>query len=117
MSRYYYFDSSAWVKLYFEEPGSKTVRELFYRTSRKRRLSTVLGYVEVAGVLARQKKAAGFTDLDLAELDAVLDRDWELFTYLTLDNEVFQEAITVARQFGLRGADAIHLATAILVDG
>ncbi len=116
MSSYFYFDSSAWVKLYFHEPGSEVVTEIFNNVPRQRCLASALGHVEVAAVLAKSQRPKHLTDHDQEKLNNLLDGDWDRFTKLILDDHAFQEALAVARKFRLRGADAIHLATALIVD-
>ncbi len=67
-------------------------------------------------MLAKSQRSKHLTDHDQEKLNYLLGSDWDRFTKLVVDDHAFQEALTVARKFRLRGADAIHLATALIVD-
>jgi len=109
-----YFDSSALVKLVAEEPGSDLVAELWDGCDAA--LSSRLAYPEVRAALA----AAGRNhDVDEEGL-ASAKRDWEEFWAATrpveLTAEVQRRAGDLAERHALRGADAVHLASALVVD-
>jgi len=103
-----YCDASAWVKRYVQELGSAEVHTLFQR--RERMGSSALGYVEVVAALSRR-----LSPNNLALLDARLATDWQDMAHLPLTDAVLNWAAELARQYKLRGADAIHLATALEV--
>lgn len=108
-----YFDSSALVKLVVEEEGSDLVGALWDGCDAA--LSSRLAYPEVRAALA----AAGRNhDLECRDL-AVAERCWEDFWATTRPVEltfaVERSAGALAKQHGLRGADAIHLASALAV--
>ena len=116
MSRFYYFDSSSWVKLYIEEPGSELVRLIYYNNAREHCFVSTLGYVEVCAAVARRQQSKRLTDADLSRLNQVVDGDFRVFTKIAISDDVYLEAVIVARTFRLRGADAGHLATTLLAD-
>jgi predicted nucleic acid-binding protein len=109
----YYLDASAWVKRYYVEPGSGWVRRLFQQSAVF--ASASLGLVEVASTLARKEKAGDIprSRLDQALLD--LRQDWQQFAKVHLTDEVLTDAFRVARANALRGSDAVHLASALLL--
>ncbi len=106
----HYLDSSAWLKRYFLEPGSERVKLLF--ESGDPLACSALGYVEVTAALARQRAQRKLDEDKLAQLRQQLDDDWNEFTGLPLTDEVVRSAVRLARNYKLRGADAIHLAAA-----
>jgi predicted nucleic acid-binding protein len=107
----FYLDSSAWLKRYFLEPGSDWMTRLFQ--SGDPLASSVLGYIEVASALARQQVPRKLDEQGLARLQQQLEEDWGDLTGLPLSDEVAARALRLARGYKLRGADAVHLATAL----
>ena len=107
----FYLDSSAWLKRYFHEPGSEWVMRLFGRGDPL--ASSVLGYIEVASALARQQVSRNLDEDKLSRLQQQLEEDWGDLTGLSVTEEVVRSAVRLARSHKLRGADAIHLASAL----
>ena len=108
-----YFDSSAFVKLLTSEPGSELAAALWDGCDAA--ISSRLAYPEVRAALA----AAGRNhDLTESELDTA-EREWDEFWAATrpveLSSAVEQHAGELARTHALRGADAVHLASALAV--
>lgn len=101
-----YLDSSAWVKRYVQEPGSGWVHSLFAR--RRRIASSALGHLEAVAALSRRLPRG-----ELALLEPRLESDWQNMARLPLTGEVIDQAVDLARRYRLRGADALHLATAL----
>ena len=108
-----YFDSSALVKLLAEEAGSDLVVELWDGCDAA--LASRLAYPEVRATLAA---AARSHDITEAELDAA-ERDWNGYWAavrpVELTATVEHHAGELARAHALRGADAVHLASALAV--
>jgi uncharacterized protein len=108
-----YFDSSALVKLLVEETGSDLAAELWDGCDAA--VSSRLAYPEVRAALA----AAGRNhDLDPAGQAAAEDA-WEEYWSATrpveLTRAVEQSAGHLAARHALRGAGAVHLASAMAV--
>ncbi len=110
---FYYLDASAWVKRYHQEAGTLWVRELFGKEPFLACGS--IGLVEVTATLARKQKTNAFSPSELAEKLLDLTGHWENFIQIHL----FPEALTLARdtahRLALRGADAVHLASALIL--
>ena len=109
-----YFDSSAFVKLLTDEPGSDIAATLWDGCDTP--LSSRLAYPEVRSALA----AAGRNhDLTARELDGA-EKDWNDFWAATrpveLTAAVEQHAGELTHAHALRGADAVHLASALAID-
>ena len=106
-----YFDASALVKLVVEEDGSNLAADLWDGCDAA--LSSRLAHPEVCAALA----AAGRNrDLAPAELTEALDAwhgYWASMRPVELTVEVAERAASLAVDHGLRGADAVHLASAI----
>jgi hypothetical protein len=102
----FYLDPSAWVKRYVQEPGSAWINSLFDR--QERIASVSLGYVEAVAALSRR-----LPEVDLARVEVRLTVDWQNMTRLPITGEGIDHAVDLARQYKLRGADAVHLATAL----
>jgi uncharacterized protein len=108
-----YFDSSALVKLLAEEAGSDLAAELWDGCDAA--LSSRLAYPEVRAALAASARSH---DITQTELDAT-ERDWDSYWAATrpveLTAAVERHAGQLARDLALRGADAVHLASALAI--
>ena len=108
-----YFDASASVKLLTEEEGSDLAAQLWDECDAA--VASRLAYPEVRAALA----AAGHNhDLDTRQL-ADAERAWEGYWAATRPVEftaaVERHAGDLARIHALRGADAVHLASALAI--
>ncbi len=108
-----YFDSSALVKLVVEESGSDLAAELWDGCDAA--LSSRLAYPEVRAALA----AAGRNhDLGAGGLAAALgawEELWAATRPVELTADVERRAGELTAHHPLRGADAVHLASALAV--
>jgi hypothetical protein len=110
---FYYPDASAGVKRYHQEAGTLWVRELF---GKKPFLACgSIGMVEVTATLARKQKTNAFSPSELAEKLLDLTGHWENFIQIHLFPEALTLAQDTAQRLALRGADAIHLASALIL--
>ncbi|MEJ7742112.1 MAG: type II toxin-antitoxin system VapC family toxin [Nocardioidaceae bacterium] len=109
-----YLDTSALVKLVFDEPGSELAAELWDRAEAA--VSSQLIYPEARAAVAaahRQGRVDGDT-LRMA-VDAV-DALCAQLSIVGLDPDLAHSAGDLAETHGLRGYDAVHLATALGVN-
>ncbi|MDP8974928.1 MAG: type II toxin-antitoxin system VapC family toxin [Actinomycetota bacterium] len=108
-----YFDSSALVKLVVEEPGTALAAQLWDGCDAA--VSSRLAYPEVRAALAAARRNR---DLD-AEGFEQAEHAWEEFWGTTrpveLSEAVERQAGELAGLHGLRGADAVHLASALAI--
>jgi predicted nucleic acid-binding protein len=108
-----FVDSSALVKRYRHEDGSRRVSDLL--ESADRLLIARLTIVEVSSALVRRARMTTLPAENVAVAIAALDDDiLRSFEVVELDQPVMMLAVVIARKHGLRGADAIQLACAIL---
>lgn len=107
----YSLDASAWVKRYYREVGSEWVRALFHQETLL--ASSSLGLIEVLATRSRKAKAGEIdrNEATIRQLAAV--SDWNGFLEIRLNAEVTERAKDVTMRLSLRGADAIHLASAL----
>lgn len=106
-----YLDSSALVKRYIEETGSEKVRILMEKTS----IIAVsrLAYAETLSAIHRRRKSFAASDEEFAALIREFRNDWEHFHVLEMNSEALQSLDEVIEKYALRGADSIHLSTAL----
>jgi uncharacterized protein len=106
-----YFDSSALVKLVLDEQGSDLVAELWNGCDAA--VSSRLAYPEVCAALAAAGRNHLLTDADVAEALADWKHFWASVRPVELSQAVATAAGELASTHRLRGADAIHLASAV----
>jgi len=108
-----YFDSSAFVKLVVEEEGSELAAAMWDGSDAV--VASRLAYPEVRAALA---SAGRNHDLDEEGLQSA-EQSWEPYWAATrpveLTSAVERHAGDLARLHALRGADAVHLASALAV--
>jgi len=110
---FYYLDASAWVKCYHQEPGTAWARELL---AQKPLLACAsIGVVEVTATLARKQKNHAFSRSALEEKLQDLAGHWESFIQIHLLPEAVEPAQISAHTLALRGADAVHLASVLIL--
>lgn len=104
-----YFDTSAFVKLLVQENGSATVARLW--DSADRAVASTLMYPEARAALAvavREGRASG-EDEGRALIDRLIDE----VALVPATRPVLWRAGDLASRHGLRGYDAVHLASAV----
>jgi uncharacterized protein len=105
-----YFDSSAFVKLVVEEQGSDLAAELWDGDAA---VSSRLSYPEVHAALAAAARNRQLTSRGLRMATSMWDEYWQSTRPIELTEEVEQHAGRLAGAHALRGADAVHLASAL----
>jgi predicted nucleic acid-binding protein len=106
-----YFDSSALVKLVLEEDGSDVVAALWNGCDAA--LSSRLAYVEVAAAIAAAGRNHVLAAAEASRATADWQNFWASIRPVELTAAVEQHAGVLAQDLALRGADAIHLASAL----
>ncbi len=110
---FYYLDASAWIKRYYQEAGTPWIQALFQTEDRM--ACATLGVVEVIATLVRKAKAREIDPSLLDRLSADVEEDWARFIQVQLTSPVLRSALMLARDLALRGADVIHLASAMML--
>ena len=109
-----YFDTSALVPLVITEPASATCNRLWNEATRV--VSTRLIYPEVRAALAQAERMHRLTAAEAAQAEDDLDAIALQISYLEITAELAVSAGDLAQTHGLRGYDAVHLASAALVN-
>jgi uncharacterized protein len=110
---FYYLDASAWVKRYASEAGTVWVQSLF--TQNPVFACATLGLIEVVATFARKQKFGQVNQADFQQVNQAIAADWQNFVQIQFAVEVLDQAKQVAESMALRGADSIHLASALVL--
>jgi predicted nucleic acid-binding protein len=106
-----YLDTSALVKLYVEEAGSPAVRE---RSGHAESIATSrIAYAEARSALARKFREHGLSRSGHRSVVEDLNRDWEDYFIIDVSEGLIKAAGNLAEKHAIRGADAVHLASAL----
>jgi predicted nucleic acid-binding protein len=109
-----YFDSSALVKLVVEEVGTDLASELWDGCDAA--LSSRLAYPEVRAALAASHRNSDLSTTALRAAEEAWEAFWAAVRPVELTSSVELRAGELAAQRALRGADAVHLASALAVE-
>jgi uncharacterized protein len=109
-----YFDSSALVKLVVQEAGSQLASALWDGCDAA--LASRLAYPEVRAALAAAARNRDLRADDLRAAEQAWEKFWAATRPVELTPSVERHAGQLARDQALRGADAVHLASALAID-
>lgn len=109
-----YFDTSALVKLVLPEQGSEQVLTLWRRTDRV--LASALTHVEARAAIAAAHRGRRIADAELPATKQKFERWWAQVTVIGVERPLLRFASGLAEVHGLRGYDAVHLASALAID-
>lgn len=118
----YYLDTSALVKLYVSETGSRWVEDLVRvcDASGLRKNTIVfskVAIVETCAAIGRRARTRNITpDTQYNLYQDFLTAVSQDFTTLALTDEIIFKASELTQQYPLRGYDAVHLASALSFD-
>jgi len=107
-----YLDASALVKRYVAEAGSAEVEALIGEAQATG--TAVLSRAEVAAALAKAARVGLVTHESALKALQSFNADWEHLIRLQFGEPLAARAATLAWEHGLRGYDAVHLATALV---
>ena len=106
-----YLDSSALIKNYSQEPGTHRVREIL--SGADGCSVSKIGYAEICAAFGRKNREkprdrrvhlVGFQRFQ---------EDWKLLNIVELEDELLPVIRGLTEKYPLRGADALHLASAL----
>src|ERR1043166_3533967 len=110
----FFFDSSALVKRFAQEPGSAFVLSLLRPSAKHRLYAARITEVEVCAALARRQKNRTMPASQAAKGLRRLRHDFaRRFTPVAMSENVMIEAARLAEVHALRGYDAVQLAAAL----
>jgi predicted nucleic acid-binding protein len=109
--RIFYVDASAWVKRHQREVGSDWIAR-FWLPERRMSCAT-LGLIEVLCTIGRRHAASSVDEAVTTSVLQAVRTDFDAFVQVRLDDAVLLQAESLAMKTHLRGADCIHLASAM----
>jgi predicted nucleic acid-binding protein len=110
----YYFDSSAIVKRYIVEVGTGWVIATAGANAGNDILVSLLARVEVPAAVFKRQREGSITAADAATAVADLVNDFSTqYQPIAVTGQLVERAAILAERYGLRGYDAVQLATAM----
>ena len=108
------FDASALAKRYLNEAGSEWVRQLLRPSSAHTVFVAQTTPVELIAAVTRRQRGGALTAADAENAISDMVYDFSIqYRVVGLSHAIVQRAMDLARLHGLRGYDAIQLATAV----
>lgn len=104
-----YLDTSNLVKLYVDEPDADEVQQSVAEADVV--ATSVLAYAEARAAFARRRREKLMTPTEARAALQQLDADWPRFLVIVLGDELARAAGRLADVHGVRGCDAVHLAS------
>lgn len=108
-----YFETSAVVKLIVEEQGSEAAGALWDGSDLV--LTSRLTYAEVRAALAAAHRAGRVSSAGLRAGKRALEERFEQFNVVELTGGIVRSAGDLCEAHALRGYDAVHLASAMMI--
>ncbi|HOU12313.1 MAG TPA: type II toxin-antitoxin system VapC family toxin [Anaerolineae bacterium] len=106
-----YLDTSALVKLYVREPGTDDVLQLVKNSTSIG--TAIISRAEAAAAFSKAIRVGYITSTEGRTAgEAFLDA-WPSVVRLAINETIISQAGSLAFTYGLRGYDAVHLATAL----
>lgn len=113
----YFFDSSALVKYYIKEVGTTWVHSLIDTPAANEIAIAQVTGVEIIAAFTRRVRVGLTSATDATQAGIVFRRDFQSrYDVTPLSAGLVDEAMNLAELHGLRGYDALQLATALLVE-
>lgn len=106
-------DTSALAKRYLAEPGSDQVKELW--NSPEILSISVIGYAESLSLFHRHRREGHLVQPRLQEVLDMFEGDWSELEAIEVSIDVNLHVPLLLQRHPLKGSDAIHLATALLL--
>ncbi len=114
----YFFDTSAFVKFYHEEPGSIVVSNIIMNRDNQILLMELLK-LEFSSAIYRRFRSKEINELDVESILKMFNEDLELFEVEPFTTEIVNDADRLlsiyGKEYGLRTLDALHLASCYLL--
>ena len=108
-----YLDTSALLKKYFEEVGSNQIISKWRQATGI--VTSSVAYAEALASIHRKNREVKFEDDLLKKTIDSFKRDWNSFIRVEVTDELNEWIDNLVSRYPLRGFDAIHLASALIV--
>ncbi len=105
-----YLDTSALLKLYVEEDDSDFVEGAVQDAETT--VTSIMTYVETRAAFSRRRRDGSLTLADYHRVVREFEREWERYFVIPVTDSLIKSAGKLAETHGLRGYDALHLASA-----
>ncbi|OGQ94872.1 MAG: hypothetical protein A2521_09555 [Deltaproteobacteria bacterium RIFOXYD12_FULL_57_12] len=108
-----YLDTSALVKRYFREPYTDDILSRWQAADQI--VTSAVAYAETMAAVYRKKRESGLAETLIRKIVDAFCRDWESFIRVEVNDELNGSIDRVVDGYPLRGFDAIHLASALVI--
>lgn len=113
----YYFDSSALVKYYAQEIGTTWVKSLINAGPANEIIIALVSGAEAVAAITRRKNTNTIAAADAARAIATFKIQFRnQFKAVRVTDTLVNDAMLLAEKHGLRGYDAIQLASALFIE-
>jgi predicted nucleic acid-binding protein len=109
-----YLDTSNLVKLYVLEKNSDQI--MAHVNNSKVVATSIIAYAEARAAFARKFREKGLSESEYRKIIRALDNDWENYFVLNVSEETVKLAGNLCESHWLRGYDALHLASASILN-
>lgn len=106
-----YWDTSAMVKQFVEEAGTRDVLTL--RAQTPPHATATIAFTETFSALRRRVREVALKEPQYQEVVRRFLRQWPSYVRVTLDETVLERSRSLLERYPLRTLDAIHLASAL----
>ena len=108
-----FFDTSAMIKRYLAENGSDAVSELWANASLI--AASQILYAEMIATFARKRREEPKNTQSIDQMQEAFRADFQTMTRIAVNDDVHRRVDELLGRHPLRGADTVHLASAVLV--
>jgi predicted nucleic acid-binding protein len=108
-----YLDTSSLVKLYVKEKDSTMIKRWVKESTTT--ASSLVAYAEARAAFSRRYREKAFRPGEYRRLVSGLDEDWENYLLVKVTRELVRMAGDLAEKHSLKGFDAIHLSSALIL--
>lgn len=110
-SSWFYFDTSAYLKLYVRENGSEEAKKI---AKKNRIISSAILLTECYSALSRKKNMGEIKEVSFYDLTDRLKEDLKYLEIVRLTDDVLRKAEEIALNSTVRAMDALHAASAVI---
>ena len=108
-----YFDTSSLVKLYVDEEFSDVVGGLLDTCDAA--ATSIIAYAEARAAFARRYRENAVSPTEYKNIVTDFDSDWIDFIIVNISYDLIRQSGELAEKHALRGFDAIHLSSAMIL--
>lgn len=108
-----FVDTSALVKIYISEPGSERIHQAIAQGEQV--AASDLAFAELHAAFARRRREGLLLASEFEQLRLRLEAEWQNLMQVAIGSVVLALVPGLCERNPLRGADALHLASALLL--